>query len=71
MGDLDHALRTARTWVGDIPGVVAVVEGEEEGAPCIEVWVTRSAARRRIPSEREGIPVVVRVTDGEAGPVSA
>lgn len=67
MADLDKVLRTARTWVGDIPGVAAVEAGEEGGQPCIEVWVTGAADRHRIPEEREGIPVVVRETEPGAG----
>lgn len=36
----EQALATARSWMGSLPGVVAVGEGEEGGERTIDVWVT-------------------------------
>lgn len=65
MADLQRALRAAHAWVGEVPGVVAVGQGEQGGRPCVDVWVTAVADRTRIPAEQDGVPVVVRDSGGE------
>lgn len=64
MGDFERALAVAQTWVGSVDGVVAVGQGERDGAPCIDVWVTVEVARDRLPDEQDGVPVVVRDSGG-------
>ncbi|MDH7600040.1 MAG: hypothetical protein QHH07_10480 [Sedimentisphaerales bacterium] len=51
-------------WI-QIPGVVAVAQGQEDGAPCILVLCTAEPAqvRTRLPASIEGYPVIVRHTD--------
>jgi len=53
--------RHARMVVA-LPGVVGVAEGDDDGRPCITVYVAERtrAVVARIPSELEGWPVVVR-----------
>lgn len=61
-----RALETAQTWVGE-DGVVAVGEGESEGRPTIDVWVTSTDAADRFPPEVEGFEVRIRESGGEIG----
>jgi len=66
-----RALETAQVWVGE-DGVVAVGEGESEGRPTIDVWVSSTEAADRFPPEIDGFEVRVRESGGEirAGPES-
>jgi hypothetical protein len=52
-----------------IPGVVGTAQGEENGRPCVMVYVKQSgeAIERAIPSSLEGFPVRIQVV-GEIGP---
>lgn len=45
-----------------LPGVVGVAEGESDGRACIVVYIAERTATvpARIPSDLEGLPVVVR-----------
>ena len=53
-----------------IDGVVGTAEGEQNGRPCILVFLARDTGelRDRIPSQIEGYPVKVQVT-GEITPL--
>lgn len=51
----------------DTDGVVAVGQGEQEGTPTIDVWVT-AARRGDFPATLDGFPV--RVQDA-GGPIDA
>lgn len=64
MADFERALAVAQSWVGSVDGVVAVGQGERDGAPCIDVWVTVEVDRDRLPDEQDGVPVVVRDSGG-------
>jgi hypothetical protein len=52
-----------------IPGVVGTAQGEENGRPCVMVYVKQSgeAIERAIPSSLEGFPVRIQVS-GPIGP---
>ncbi|WP_181774542.1 hypothetical protein [Amycolatopsis pittospori] len=66
--DVEAALVTASRWLDDVPGVVGVGQGEAEGAPTIDVWVTSGLDPERLPSQLLGVPVRVR---DSGGPVRA
>lgn len=53
-----------------IPGVVGTAQGEEDGRPCVIVYVKESgeAIKRAIPSSLEGFPVRIQAV-GEIGPL--
>ncbi len=53
-----------------IPGVVGTAQGEEQGAPCILVFVVKKdeRIRREIPSSLEGYPVRIDEV-GEIRPI--
>ena len=61
----DKVLASAQSWVGEIEGVVAVGQGDQNGEPSIDVWVTAVADRARIPTELEGFRVAIRDSGGE------
>ncbi len=67
--DVDAALVSASRWLDEIPEVVGVGQGEDEGSPTIDVWVTPSHDPERLPSQLLGVPVRVRDSGGpiEAG----
>ncbi|MEV7552846.1 hypothetical protein AB0N89_24820 [Amycolatopsis sp. NPDC089917] len=67
-GSVDAALVTASRWLDDVPGVVGVGQGEAEGAPTIDVWVTPGHDPGQLPSHLLGVPVRVR---DSGGPVEA
>jgi hypothetical protein len=57
MADIEAALAEALTWVGTIPGVVAVGEGRSDAAePTVDVWVTEPVA---LPAVLGGVAVRV------------
>ncbi|WP_410661589.1 hypothetical protein [Amycolatopsis sp. lyj-112] len=62
--DVEAALVTASRWLDDVPGVVGVGQGEEAGAPTIDVWVTPGHDPERLPSQLLGVPVRVRASGG-------
>lgn len=66
--DVEAALVTASRWLDDVPGVVGVGQGEDAGAPTIDVWVTSGHDRGRLPSQLLGVPVRVR---DSGGPIEA
>ncbi|MFI7115018.1 hypothetical protein [Amycolatopsis sp. NPDC049868] len=66
--DVDAALATASRWLDDVPGVVGVGQGEAEGAPTIDVWMTPGHDSGQLPSQLLGVPVRVR---DPGGPVEA
>ena len=53
-----------------IPGVVGTAQGEENGNPCVVVYVKKkdAAIRRMLPSALEGYPVRMEES-GEIGPL--
>jgi catechol 2,3-dioxygenase-like lactoylglutathione lyase family enzyme len=63
--DLQAALAEAGNWVGQIPGVTAVGQGEHDGAPTVDIWVTDAPTPPRgLPAHLHGIPVRVLDTGG-------
>ncbi len=67
---ISEVLREQTPDLMSIPGVVGTGEGEQDGAPCILVLVTRKTPdlERAIPSLLEGWPVRVEEV-GEVHPV--
>lgn len=57
--EFDEALAEAQGWVGAIPGVVMVAEGEQQGRRVIEVHITSNADRTRLAAQVRGVPVMV------------
>jgi hypothetical protein len=57
------AVRAAREWVGQRPGVTAVTVGGEGGALVLDVWMSGDVpgARSQIPTYVHGIAVRVFV----------
>lgn len=49
------ALAEATGWVGRVPGVVIVGQGDHDGVPTIDVWVTDTPAV--LPTQLHGVPV--------------
>ncbi|RSM63137.1 hypothetical protein DMH03_14025 [Amycolatopsis sp. WAC 01376] len=66
--DVDAALVSASRWLDDVPGVVGVGQGEAEGTPTIDVWMTPGHDHGQLPSQLLGVPVRVR---DPGGPVEA
>ncbi len=60
----DTALDTAAEWVGTVPGVVAVGEGEQDGRRTIDVWVSGTPKHGALPRQHGGHPVRVRASGG-------
>ena len=58
------ALRSARRWVGRVPGVVAVLPSTRAAAPTLEVWVEPGTPPGTVPDEHRGVPVDVREARG-------
>jgi hypothetical protein len=58
------ALRSARRWVGRVPGVVAVLPSTRATVPTLEVWVEPGTPPGTVPSEHRGVPVEVREAAG-------
>jgi hypothetical protein len=50
---IDHAQR----WLDTIPGVEAVGQGERDGHPTVDVWVTDPECAEHLPSKVRGIEV--------------
>jgi hypothetical protein len=68
--DIESALNAAARWLDEIPGVVGVGQGEEDGVPTVDVWVTNALdTPDRLPGQIHGIPVRLRESGG--GPVTA
>ena len=71
----EQALATAKSWLGSVPGVVAVGEGEEGGERTIDVWVT-GVPDVQLPQDLAPFRVRIRPSGGpihalesqEAGP---
>jgi hypothetical protein len=64
MAEIDEALDEAQAWL-DEEGVVGVGQGEENGTPVLDVWVTSPEAAERLPRSLHGVPVRVRDSGGE------
>ena len=64
MAEIDEALEEAQAWL-DEEGVVGVGQGEEDGTPVLDVWVTSSEAAERLPRSLHGVPVRVHDSGGE------
>jgi hypothetical protein len=58
------ALRSARRWVGRVPGVVAVLPSTGAAVPTLEVWVEPGTPPESVPSVHRGLPVEVREAHG-------
>ena len=58
------ALRSARRWVGRVPGVVSVLLSTRAAVPTLEVWVEPGTPAEALPAEHRGIPVEVREARG-------
>ena len=58
----EAALASAQEWI-DLPGVVAVGQGERDGRPTIDVWVTGVAPD--LPTDHRGHPVRIRDSGGQ------
>jgi hypothetical protein len=58
------ALRSARRWVGRVPGVVAVLPSAGAAVPTLEVWVEPGTPPETVPGVHRGVPVAVREADG-------
>ena len=50
------ALRSARRWVGRVPGVVAVLPSTRAAVPTLEVWVEPGTPPGTVPDEHRGVP---------------
>jgi len=68
--DIIHVLARHTEHLMSIPGVVGTGEGEQNGRPCIVVFVIEKTAEieRLIPKELEGYPVRIEES-GEIGPL--
>jgi hypothetical protein len=66
--DIDAALAEAGHWLDEVPGVVAVAQGEDQGAPTVDVWVASREGGQALPRRLHG--VAVRVVDA-GGPIRA
>lgn len=67
--DVDAALTEAAKWLDEIPAVVGIGQGEDEGTPTIDVWVEEAdVAAVQLPRQLHGVPVRVRHS---GGPISA
>lgn len=64
MTEIEEAVDEAQAWL-DEDGVVAVGQGEDDGTPVLDVWVTSSAAAVRIPGSLRGVRVRVRDSGGD------
>ena len=61
---LDGVLREHADELLSLPGVVGVAQGEQDGQPCIKLFVTSSVAEfmAQLPETLDGYPVVVEET---------
>jgi hypothetical protein len=64
MAEIEEALDEAQAWL-DEDGIVAVGEGEENGEPVLDVWVTSPEVGERVPASLRGVRVRVRDSGGE------
>ncbi|MGH3857995.1 hypothetical protein [Actinokineospora sp.] len=62
------ALDQAQRWLDTIPGVTAVGQGDHDGHPTVDVWVTDPEWAADLPTEVRGIEVRVR---DAGGPITA
>jgi ABC-type taurine transport system substrate-binding protein len=62
------ALDQAQRWLDTIPGVTGVGQGEQDGQPTIDVWVTDPEWADNLPHEVHGLPVRVHDTGGPITP---
>lgn len=70
-GDIERAMNDHASELMGIPGVTGVAVGAlDDGAPCILVLVSKSAAamRERVPATIEGYPVAI-VVSGKIRPM--
>lgn len=66
--DVEAALVAASRWLDEVPGVVGIGQGEDEGSPTIDVWMAPGHGREQLPSRLFGVPVRVR---DPGGPIEA
>jgi hypothetical protein len=64
MTEIEEALEEAQSWL-DEDDVVGVGEGESNGTPVLDVWVTSPDVASRLPRSLRGVPVRVRDSGGE------
>lgn len=62
------ALDQAQRWLDTIPGVTGVGQGEHDGQPTIDVWVTDRESADDLPHDVAGIEVRVLDTGGPITP---
>ena len=60
--DLEAARQELTRRVMGQPGVSGTAVGEKNGKPCLKVYVSDREARRSIPKDVGGYPVVVETT---------
>ena len=67
---IETVLERHTPYLMSIPGVVGTAQGEENGAPCIIVFVKEkdAAIERAIPATLEGYPVRIEAV-GEIRPI--
>jgi ABC-type taurine transport system substrate-binding protein len=58
------ALDQAAKWLDAIPGVTAIGQGEHDGHPTVDVWVTDREWANDLPDEVSGIAVRVHYAGG-------
>ncbi|MPZ89155.1 MAG: hypothetical protein GEU81_14025 [Nitriliruptorales bacterium] len=63
--EFQRALDEAQSWMGVRLGVIAVGQGEVDGRPAIDVWVTSPPPPDRFPQQLRGFPVVLRDSGGQ------
>lgn len=62
--DLEAALAEATRWLDEVPGVVGIGQGEEQGAPTVDVWTTDASQATSIPRQLHGVRVRIQDSDG-------
>ena len=64
MTEIEEALNEAQAWL-DEDGVEGIGQGEQNGTPVIDVWVSNPEAASRVPRSLRGVRVRVRESGGE------
>jgi hypothetical protein len=63
---LDRKLQAAHKKLTDKvmgrPGVSGTAIGEQDGKPCLKVYLSDAGAKKAIPRSQDGFPVVVEVS---------
>ena len=63
---MDRKLQAAHKKLTDKvmgrPGVSGTAIGEQDGKPCLKVYLSDAGAKKAIPRSQDGFPVVVEVS---------